>query len=887
MKKKILSVCVIVAMLLVQLQIVYAEGTTFLIDNDFEAWDGTASGLPGENAINFQGEGAGFEVSDGQSGKGIKLSVTDSKKDPQATYRYYNNLFDGKVIISADFKSDGTEAFELRLLGTSDDYMTDKSNTSVYALRATAYKFDKDGYLKVGLGTSYTGDDEAEAAKDYGHGSYGVNTDWTCKYISDQWYRVDYIWDTANYSFEMYLNGEKIKDGFIRGWIGRDEGGYYQIQKMNGFKFQAADGASVNGSAVIDNLYVAAADEAGASQASSPIDGSTGQKGYALAYDIPVSFTRGIDTDMADITLTDESGSAVACEVTYNNAMNANIHINENTLSPDTAYNITISATDILGKTVSDVISFTTASTPDDAQYPPTISITSPVNGAKAVKGDDVTLAVDTDGGSGTVSYVEYYCNGELLSTVNEAPFGYTISAVDSGIYSICAKAVSDLGLSSVSDSVTVTVENTVSTMILDYPAVKSYENITVADRNADNPNTVMDSYVVFNKGAQSGLNIDLSNSNVTEESKKFEYEITAELQYGVSAEGDEKDVANSFLYIKAADGTSIPIVGYLTNGAGEIKIYNNYKWSADLRIKPEYTGDDRKIQYTIRLNLSEGYMSTTVMRNKYSYTEDKTWDINGSDDYAKLSVSGLKNISFEINDTSAPEITMNYLRVREIKEVPMLSGLSFVSGGETTADALAVPSAVEDITASFDQAMDADSFDGNVSVVKASDGSAVDFIGSYDQNGYRIDLGEVLEPSTQYKVSFGTGIKSAKGVNITSEQTAYFTTYSAPFDFTNSVVTVNGESYSGGAIPAGAVITGVVTLRNSTGTVKNGAVILAVYNSEGSLVNASFVNKTFNKGLTNAEVFVTRTAAAGSLVKIMVWEGMDSMKPLASFRSF
>jgi hypothetical protein len=66
---------------------------------------------------------------------------------------------------------------------------------------------------------------------------------------------------------------------------------------------------------------------------------------------------------------------------------------------------------------------FTTA----PANPQPTVSITSPANGAEILTGNSVTVTAEAaDTAPGTVVAVEFYLNGTLVATDTEAPFSYT-----------------------------------------------------------------------------------------------------------------------------------------------------------------------------------------------------------------------------------------------------------------------------------------------------------------------------------------------------------------------------------------------------------------------------------------------------------------------------
>ena len=106
-------------------------------------------------------------------------------------------------------------------------------------------------------------------------------------------------------------------------------------------------------------------------------------------------------------------------------------------------YTITAKATSNFGTT--------TTSTPMQISVlgpntPPTISITSPANGATFIGPANIPITVnasDPDAG-GSVKTVEYFQNGNLFAVSNVPPFGTTWSNVPNGNYSITARATDD-----------------------------------------------------------------------------------------------------------------------------------------------------------------------------------------------------------------------------------------------------------------------------------------------------------------------------------------------------------------------------------------------------------------------------------------------------------
>ncbi len=88
---------------------------------------------------------------------------------------------------------------------------------------------------------------------------------------------------------------------------------------------------------------------------------------------------------------------------------------------------------------------------------PPTVSITSPAQGATFTAGSNINIAVNASDPNGTVTKVEFYNGSTLLGQDSSAPYTYNWNNVSAGSYSIIAKAYDNEGASTTS-SVSITV---------------------------------------------------------------------------------------------------------------------------------------------------------------------------------------------------------------------------------------------------------------------------------------------------------------------------------------------------------------------------------------------------------------------------------------------
>jgi hypothetical protein len=101
---------------------------------------------------------------------------------------------------------------------------------------------------------------------------------------------------------------------------------------------------------------------------------------------------------------------------------------------------------------------------------PPTVSVTSPANNARFTAPASFTLAATaSDTAPGTVSTVEFYRDGLLLSGDTSSPYSHNVSALPVGTYVFQAKAIDNQGASATAQ-VTVIVEASSAPRIIATP---------------------------------------------------------------------------------------------------------------------------------------------------------------------------------------------------------------------------------------------------------------------------------------------------------------------------------------------------------------------------------------------------------------------------------
>jgi hypothetical protein len=88
----------------------------------------------------------------------------------------------------------------------------------------------------------------------------------------------------------------------------------------------------------------------------------------------------------------------------------------------------------------------------------PVVNITSPANNSSANLGTDINLAATATDADGTVSKVEFFNGTTLLGTDITSPYTFSWTPTSAGNYSITAKATDNIGNTTTSSSVTISI---------------------------------------------------------------------------------------------------------------------------------------------------------------------------------------------------------------------------------------------------------------------------------------------------------------------------------------------------------------------------------------------------------------------------------------------
>jgi uncharacterized protein YegL len=133
------------------------------------------------------------------------------------------------------------------------------------------------------------------------------------------------------------------------------------------------------------------------------------------------------------------------------------------------SYVLTAVATDNLGSgAVSNPVNIT-------VNAPPNVNLTSPGAGTNFPANTPITINASASDSDGTIAKVEFFANGNKLGEVTNGPYVFTWNNASTGTYSVTATATDNLGATSTSGAVSITVRKSDQTITFDPIPDKTY----------------------------------------------------------------------------------------------------------------------------------------------------------------------------------------------------------------------------------------------------------------------------------------------------------------------------------------------------------------------------------------------------------------------------
>jgi len=122
------------------------------------------------------------------------------------------------------------------------------------------------------------------------------------------------------------------------------------------------------------------------------------------------------------------------------------------------SYALTAKATDNLGLSTTTAAATVTVTTTTPVNQAPIVSLTAPTNGTSVTAPGTFNLTATASDADGNIAKVEFYNGTTLLFTDNTAPYAFSWTNAAIGSYTLTAKATDNLGLTTTSTAVSVSV---------------------------------------------------------------------------------------------------------------------------------------------------------------------------------------------------------------------------------------------------------------------------------------------------------------------------------------------------------------------------------------------------------------------------------------------
>jgi len=128
------------------------------------------------------------------------------------------------------------------------------------------------------------------------------------------------------------------------------------------------------------------------------------------------------------------------------------------TNAPAGSYELTAVATDSDAETTTSAAVDVTVN--EAGNQPPSVSITSPAQGASFTAPVNITIRASASDSDGTVTRVEFYRGSTLIGSDTTSPYAVTWNGATAGSYTLTAKAIDNGGVSGTSAAVSITVNS-------------------------------------------------------------------------------------------------------------------------------------------------------------------------------------------------------------------------------------------------------------------------------------------------------------------------------------------------------------------------------------------------------------------------------------------
>lgn len=228
-----------------------------------------------------------------------------------------------------------------------------------------------------------------------------------------------------------------------------------------------------------------------------------------------------------------------------------------------------------------------------------------------------------------------------------------------------------------------------------------------------------------------------------------------------------------------------------------------------------------------------------------------------------------------------------------QIVDTPVVKAenMEFITAeGNQVEDLSSVSTTVNKITVDFGTVMNVETLSSDtIKVVNTKTSEEVEYWSSYSNGVYTMELAKTLDKNTKYNVVIDGTVANVKGVTLSGVKTVEFTTEEGVFKAELKTLTVNNSEITKiSDLKLNDVLKIGYDYTNTTGEDKTLYVIVAYYNADRCLVSVDYAEKIVDKSVAGATYYSEHNVpdmTDVTAVKVMTWDGWDTMRPLSLSR--
>jgi YD repeat-containing protein len=225
----------------------------------------------------------------------------------------------------------------------------------------------------------------------------------------------------------------------------------------------------------------------------------------------------------------------------------------------------------------------------DNDTYPPTVSITSPITGTVGTAPATVNINASASDSDGTVAKVEFFQGATKLGEVTSAPYNFAWTNVPAGNYSLTAKATDNLGATTTSSTVNITVNGppTVSITGPSNNSVFAAGSAVTLSASASDADGTISKVEFYRDGTLLGTALTAPYSYTWTNVPAGSYSLTA-----VATDNTNATTTSAAVAVSAVDFTTARLDAANRTGSDDL-FSRNFNWGTNLVHLPGRAGLD------------------------------------------------------------------------------------------------------------------------------------------------------------------------------------------------------------------------------------------------------------------------------------------------------